>query len=84
MTTPADTTAAPGTHPQPDPRDPQEFLLQFFTYAHLPQHLQDVSAMFAHLASILVSTLPRNPERTTCLRKLLEAKDCFVRAAIDA
>jgi hypothetical protein len=27
-------------------------------------------------------TLPRNPERTTALRKLLEAKDCAVRASI--
>lgn len=59
-----------------------EFLLQFFSYEHLPTHLQLVSKPFGDLAKALVATLPRNPERTTALRKLLEAKDCFVRAAI--
>jgi len=29
-----------------------------------------------------VTTLPRNQERTVALRKLLEAKDCAVRAAV--
>jgi hypothetical protein len=28
-------------------------------------------------------TIPPSPERTVCLRKLLEAKDCAVRAKID-
>lgn len=28
--------------------------------------------------------LPDGPELTAGLRKLLEAKDCFVRAAVDA
>jgi len=59
-----------------------EPLLQFFAYAHLPDHLQQVSIPFSDLASIIVSTLPRNPERTTALRKLLEAKDCAVRAVL--
>jgi hypothetical protein len=60
-------------------RDP---LLQFFAVAHLPTHLQAVSLPFHTLAHTLVDTLPRNPERTTALRKLLEAKDCAVRAAL--
>jgi hypothetical protein len=34
------------------------------------------------LASDIVAHLPRNPERTVALRKLLEAKDCAVRAAL--
>jgi hypothetical protein len=59
-----------------------EPLLQFFAYEHLPEHLQKVSAPFCILASALVATLPRNPERTTALRKLLEAKDCAVRAKL--
>jgi hypothetical protein len=58
------------------------FLLQFFTYAHLPPHLQAVSKPFSELAEILASTLPPNPERTTTFRKLLEAKDCAVRAVV--
>lgn len=57
-------------------------LLQFFSFAHLPEHLQAISAPFGAQAARIVVTLPRNPERTVALRKLLEAKDCAVRAAI--
>lgn len=59
-----------------------EPLLQFFSYAHLPEKMQEISAPFGELAIRLVGLLPRNPERTTALRKLLEAKDCAVRASI--
>lgn len=59
-----------------------EPLLQFFKYEHLPHGLQEVSMPFAALAHVMVATLPRNPERTVALRKLLEAKDCAVRAMI--
>jgi hypothetical protein len=58
-----------------------EPLLQFFAYDHLRPDLQEVSRPFAELANHVV-TLPRNPERTVALRKLLEAKDCAVRAAL--
>lgn len=57
-------------------------LLQFFTFEHLRDDLQEVSRPFAELAHHLVLTLPRNPERTVALRKLLEAKDCAVRARL--
>lgn len=60
----------------------KEQLLQFFTYEHLPPHLKAVSAPFCELALSVVQTLPRNPERTVALRKLLEAKDCAVRALL--
>jgi len=56
--------------------------MQFFAYEHLPPHLQLVSAPFGQLAETLVSTLPRNPERTVALRKLLESKDAAVRAKL--
>lgn len=59
-----------------------EYLLQFFTYEHLPEHLQKVSKPFCDLANEMVSTLPSNPERSAGLRKLLEAKDCAVRALL--
>jgi len=59
-----------------------EPMLQFFEYAHLPPHLQSISAQFANVAKWVVGELPRNPERTVALRKLLEAKDCAVRAAL--
>jgi hypothetical protein len=62
-----------------------DHILQFFAYEHLPPPLQKVSAPFCELARSLVAEntgLPRNPERTVALRKLLEAKDAAVRALI--
>jgi hypothetical protein len=59
-----------------------EQILQFFTFAHLPPAMQAISKPFCHAAYALVATLPRNPERTVALRKLLEAKDAAVRASI--
>lgn len=59
-----------------------EHIMQFFVWTHLPIHLADVSRPFGELAQQLVDTLPRNPERTVALRKLLEAKDAAVRAAV--
>jgi hypothetical protein len=59
-----------------------EPILQFFAYAHLPPELQAVSRPFERLAHVIMSELPRNPERTVALRKLLEAKDAAVRARI--
>lgn len=60
----------------------EEPLLQFFKYDHLPEHLQTISKPFGELAAQIVETLPRNPERTVALRKLLESKDCAVRALV--
>lgn len=67
-----------------------EPILQFFAYHHLPPHLQAVSKPFCDLANQIVNgdsaldiaALPRNPERTVALRKLLEAKDAAVRALL--
>lgn len=56
--------------------------MQFFAHAHLPPHLAAVSAPFGELAERIVQELPRNPERTVALRKLLEAKDAAVRALL--
>lgn len=56
--------------------------MQFFKYDHLPPELQKVSRLFHAMAETLVATLPRNPESTVALRKLLEAKDCAVRAVL--
>lgn len=64
------------------PDNQTEPMLQFFGYEHLPEALQQHSKPFADLATRIVATLPRNPERTVALRKLLEAKDCAVRASI--
>lgn len=59
-----------------------DHMLQFFAYAHLPAHLQEISKPFGDLAQWMVDNLPMNPERTAGLRKLLEAKDCAVRARL--
>lgn len=58
-------------------------LLRYFEFGHLPEHLKTVSAPFADLAHRLADGVPDGPEKTVCLRKLLEAKDCAVRAALD-
>lgn len=62
--------------------NPPEHIIQFFAYDHLPAPYAAVSAPFGELAEHIVATLPRNPERTVALRKLLEAKDAAVRAFI--
>jgi len=58
------------------------YLMQFFKYDHLPEHLKKISKPFADMAQNIVDTLPSNPESTTALRKLLEAKDCAVRSVL--
>jgi len=58
------------------------YLIQFFSYEHLPQHLKVVSQDFCILARTIDRSLPDNPEKSTALRKLLEAKDCAVRAVL--
>lgn len=57
-----------------------EHLLSLFTYTHLPAHLQQPSKRCAELAVFMANEGAGNPELTAGLRKLLEAKDCFVRA----
>lgn len=59
---------------------PIEHIMQFFAFAHLPPTLQEVSRPFGEMADRIVATIPRNPERTVALRKLLESKDATVRA----
>ena len=60
--------------------DQTEPMLQFFEYSHLKAELQEISVKFYDLAHWMVRVLPRNPERSASLRKVLEAKDCAVRA----
>jgi len=60
-------------------------ILRFFEYNHLPLRLQEPSRMCFQLANQIVGfsygTQNQNyAEIETGLRKLLEAKDCFVRA----
>jgi hypothetical protein len=57
-------------------------ILRYFEYEHLPTRLQEISRPFCLLAQDLAEKLD-GPELTAGLRKLLEAKDCAVRAALD-
>jgi len=67
-----------------------EYMLQYFTYDHLPERLQEVSRPFAELAKTLVNrvngdmtpTESSKRETTVALRKLLEAKDAAVRSRL--
>ncbi len=56
---------------------------KYFAHAHLPMRLQAVAKPLGLLASQLESLLPDGPEKSAGMRKLLEAKDCFVRTALD-
>lgn len=57
-------------------------IIQFFDYMHLPPHLKNISKSICDLAHEMNDKLPDGPEKTAGMRKLLEAKDCFVRAAL--
>lgn len=62
---------------------PEERMMQWFSYAHLPPHLKEVSEQFYHLARWMEADVPCNAERTVAFRKLLEAKDAAVRARLE-
>lgn len=57
-------------------------IMNFFEFSHLPIHLQGVSAAVYPLAKVMDDNLSDGPEKSAGLRKLLEAKDCFVRASL--
>jgi hypothetical protein len=59
-------------------------LMRFLTpNPNLPDRLKPIVGEFFGLAcTMLALNSNDNPELTTGLRKLLEAKDCFVRAAL--
>ncbi len=56
-------------------------ILEHFTFDHLPEGLQEISRPFCDLAFKMAKGLQRSAEVSAGLRKLLEAKDCMVRAA---
>ena len=58
-------------------------ILKYFAYSHLPSPLQEVSEPVFALADEMDNTLPECAEKSAGLRKLLEAKDCFVRAKLE-
>ena len=57
---------------------------KYFSFEHLPEELQKISSPVATLAELMEQLLPDCAEKSAGMRKLLEAKDCFVRASLDA
>lgn len=57
-------------------------IMRWFQSAHLPDHLAKVSQSCQDLAEKMDVQLGAGEEKSEGLRKLLEAKDCFVRQAI--
>jgi hypothetical protein len=57
-------------------------MMQYFKYDHLPERLKPVSQACCELAQKMAESLPEGAEKTAGLRKLLEAKDCFVRTLL--
>ena len=55
-------------------------IMRWFDASHLPAHIREVSEHVHELADFMDNALPANAEKAAGLRKLLEAKDCFVRA----
>ena len=58
--------------------------MKFFDYAHLPEKLQEISKPVGELAFLMDESLPDGAEKSAGMRKLLEAKDCFVRAKLES
>lgn len=67
------------THPNGRTMSP---ILKYFNYSHLPADMQVVSKAICDIAHAFDSTLPDGAEKSAGLRKLLEAKDCFVRTLV--
>lgn len=58
-------------------------IMEYFNYGHLPEGpMKDTSRRICQLAEFMDTELFECPEKSAGLRKLLEAKDCFVRAAL--
>lgn len=56
---------------------------KWFKWEHLPPHLQEISKRVAELHDWMDANLPDGAEKSAGMRKLLEAKDCFVRAKLE-
>ncbi len=62
---------------------PSERILKWFDGEHLDSDLEEIVDCCRVLAEEMDERLAESAEKTTGLRKLLEAKDCFVRARIE-
>lgn len=58
-------------------------IMRHFEFKHLKPELQAVSGPICAMAQDYDQNLPDCAEKSAGLRKLLEAKDCFVRAKLE-
>lgn len=70
-------------HIPPEGRRYLNPIMKYFEFEHLPARLQRYSKPFCVLAKQIDVTMKDGPEKSVCLRKLLEAKDACVRASLD-
>lgn len=63
--------------------DAKTHALRWFEYQHLPPDMQDISREVHKVAEWMYDHLGPGAEKSAGMRKLLEAKDCFVRQARD-
>lgn len=62
---------------------PKNDIMKHFVFDHLPIHLQAISLPICNTALTMDRGLKDCAEKSAGMRKLLEAKDCFVRAALE-
>lgn len=60
-----------------------ERMMKWLSVAHLPDSLRPIVGEYRALGEIICNDIPPGPERTVALRKLVESKDCAVRAIIE-
>ena len=58
-------------------------IMKYFQFDHLPAgEPKNISAKCCQMAKDIDASIADGPEKSAGLRKLLEAKDCFVRACL--
>lgn len=67
-------------HQQRKNENSPDHIMQFFEIGEAPEEMAVIMRPFNILAEQIASAIPRNPERTVALRKLLESRDCALRA----
>lgn len=66
----------------PQAVDGEDRLLKYFECGHLPPPLKEIAEVFRATALCVARDVDPGPERSAGLRRLLEAKDCCVRARL--
>lgn len=60
----------------------KEELDKYFSYDHLPPHLQNVSRPLCEVARQIDDLVPAGPQKDIAMQKILEAKDAVVRQVL--